>query len=98
MSPIVDLFYDNVLMNASESIAMSENLKEMHLKADGILCTGCAEDMEKILNDNEGILHASVSFRDNIIQVKYDPEIIDRKHVYMAVRRIAFPLKILSEK
>ena len=98
MSPIVDLFYDNVVINTSESIGMSENLKEMHLKADGITCTGCAEDMEKILNDNKGILHASVSFRDNIIQVKYYPDIIDRKHVFMAVRRLAFPLKILPEK
>jgi Cu+-exporting ATPase len=77
---------------------MSENLKEMNLKADGIICTGCAEDMENVLLDMEGIENASVSFIDNIIQVMYDPDIIDRKHVYMAVRRIAFPLKIISEK
>jgi Cu+-exporting ATPase len=77
---------------------MSENLKEMNLKADGIVCTGCADDMEILLLEKDGIEDASVSFIDDNIQVKYDPDIIDRKHVYMAVRRLGFPVKIVSEK
>ncbi len=77
---------------------MSENLKEMNLKADGIVCTGCAGDMETILLDKDGIEDATVSFIDDIIQVKYDPDIIDRNHVYMAVRKLGFPVKIVSEK
>ena len=77
---------------------MSDNLKEMNLKADGIVCTGCAGDMETILLDREGIVDATVSFIDDVIQVIYDPDIIDRKHVYMAVRRLGFPVKIVSEK
>jgi len=76
---------------------MSANLKEMNLKADGIVCTGCAKDMEDLLLDKEGIEDASVSFIDDIIQVRYNPDIIDRKHVYMAVRRLGFPVKIISE-
>jgi Cu+-exporting ATPase len=77
---------------------MSENLKEMNLKADGIVCTGCADDMEILLLEKDGIEDASVSFIDDNIQVIYDPDIIDRKHVYMAVRRLGFPVKIVSEK
>ena len=77
---------------------MSENLKEMNLKADGIVCTGCAGDMETVLLDKDGIEDASVSFKDDIIQVTYDPDIIDRKHVFMAVRKLGFPVKIISEK
>ncbi len=77
---------------------MSENLKEMNLKADGIVCTGCAKDMENLLLDKDGIEDASVSFKDDIVQVIYDPDIIDRKHVYMAVRKLGFPVKIVSEK
>lgn len=77
---------------------MSENIKEMNLKADGIVCTGCAEDMKNLLLDKDGIEDASISFIDDFIQVKYDPDIIDRKHVYMAVRKLGFPVKIVSEK
>ena len=54
--------------------------------------------METILLDRDGIEDASVSFIDDNIKVIYDPDIIDRKHVYMAVRRLGFPVKIVSEK
>ena len=76
---------------------MSENLKEMKLRAEGIVCTGCAGDMENLLLNKEGIKDASVSFIDDFIKVIYDPVIIDRKHVYLAVRRLGFPVKIISE-
>jgi len=77
---------------------MGDNLKEMNLKADGIVCTGCAGDMETLLREKDGIEDATVSVIDDIIQVIYNPDIIDRKHVYMAVRKLGFPVKIVSEK
>jgi copper chaperone CopZ len=77
---------------------MSERLREMHLKADGIVCKGCAGDMENILLDKDGIEDVSVSFMEDFIKVKYDPDIIDRKHVYLAVRKLGFPAKIVLEK
>lgn len=76
---------------------MEKNLKEMRLKADGIVCTGCAEDMENILLDKDGIVEALVSFIDDYIQVKYDADIIDRKNVFIAVRKLGFPVTIISE-
>ncbi len=77
---------------------MGDNLREMRLQADAIVCISCAEDMEKILKDKEGIVDASVSYKDDSVVVKYDPGIIDRKEVYTAVRKLTFPLKIVSEK
>ncbi|UCH44382.1 MAG: heavy-metal-associated domain-containing protein [Nitrospiraceae bacterium] len=76
---------------------MEKNLKEMRLKAEGIVCTGCAEDMENILLDKEGIEEATVSFIDDFIEVKYDADVIDRKNVFLAVRKLGFPVKIISE-
>jgi len=76
---------------------MEKNLKEMRLKAEGIVCTGCAEDMENILLDKEGIEEATVSFIDDFIEVKYDADVIDRKNVFIAVRKLGFPVKIISE-
>lgn len=76
---------------------MSDSIREMKLTADGITCTSCAGDMEGILADIPGIVDVSVSFADDSVVIKYDALIIDRKDVYAAVRKLGFPLKIVSE-
>jgi copper chaperone CopZ len=72
-------------------------MKEMKIKTDGIVCAGCADDMEKILRETEGILYASVDYPNEVICIKYDPDFIDRKKVYLAVRRLCKISKIISE-
>jgi len=64
-------------------------IKEIKLKVDDISCTGCAEDMESVLLDHGGILEAKVSFADDIIDIKYDSDVIERPAVIHAARRIA---------
>jgi len=76
---------------------MGNNIKEMKLKTEGIVCSGCAEDMERILRETEGILDASVNYKDEIIHIKYDPELIDKGKAYMAVRKLCNISKIISE-
>lgn len=77
---------------------MPDSIREMKLMADGITCISCAGDMEGILREKPGIIDVSVSFADDAVVIKYDPLIIDRKEVYMSVRKLGFPLKIVSEK
>jgi Cu+-exporting ATPase len=76
---------------------MGKNIKEMNLKVEGIACTGCAEDMKKILSETDGVLDASVNYKDEIINIKYDPELIDRKKIYFAVRKLVNACEIISE-
>ncbi len=76
---------------------MAAMLKEMKLQAQGITCSGCAEDMEKILRSIRGIAEANVSSADEIIHIQYNPDIIDRKQVFLAARKLGFGLKIISE-
>ncbi len=76
---------------------MDKNVKEMRLKADGITCSSCAGDMERILADKDGIVDVSVNFVEDNVVIKYDPDVIDRKQVYFAVRKLGYPLKIVSE-
>jgi hypothetical protein len=40
---------------------MQDGLKSIRLQVDGITCAGCAEDMEKILLEKDGISEASVN-------------------------------------
>ena len=76
---------------------MDKNIKEMRLKADGITCSSCAGDMENILAEKDGIVDVSVNFVEDNIVIRYDPDVIDRKNLYIAVRKLGYPLKIVSE-
>ncbi len=73
------------------------NISEMKLQAEDITCISCAEDMEKILQETEGILESSVNYSDDSIYVRYDSDIINRKQVYLAVRKLGTIRKIISE-
>ena len=76
---------------------MDDNVREMRLKADDITCTSCAEDMEKILMEKDGVLDVSVSYKDDTVVIKYDSDIIGRKDVYFAVRKVGYKVNIVSE-
>ena len=73
------------------------NISEMKLQAEDITCISCAEDMEKILEETEGILEASVNYSDDYIYIRYDSDIINRKQVYFAARKFGTILEIISE-
>ena len=74
------------------------NTREMVLQAEGITCLSCAGDMEVILREREGVREASVNFSSEIICVRYDPGILDRKAVFCAVRSLGYKVRILEEK
>ncbi len=69
----------------------------MQLKVEGIECRACVEDYEKVIGETYGILDVSFDFNESIISIQYDASIIDRKHVYITVRKIVRKAAILSE-
>lgn len=73
-------------------------IKEIKLKVDDIVCTGCAEDMETLLRDQDGILEANVSFTNDTIELKYDAEEVARAAVIQSAKRIANISEIISEQ
>jgi copper chaperone CopZ len=72
--------------------------REMVLKAEGITCLSCAGDMEVILREREGVIEASVNYANEIICVRYDPLLLDRKAVFSAVRGLGYTVRIVEEK
>jgi len=74
------------------------NTREMVLQAEGITCSSCAGDMEGILREKEGVRGASVNFASEIISVRYDPLLLDRKTVFSAVRGLGYKVRILEER
>ena len=76
---------------------MTDGVKELEFRAPNISCSGCAEDMENILRDRDGILDAAVKYSDGSIRVTFDPNLIGREEVIAAVRRLGFPAEIVRE-
>ena len=77
---------------------MEENTKELIFKAEDITCSGCATDMEKILQEIEGIISAAVDFAEETVLVRYNPQKLGRKEVFFAVRKLGYKIKIIFEK
>ena len=76
---------------------MDENALEVTFQAEDITCSGCAGDMENILRETEGIIDASVDFAEETVWIKYDPQQLDRKRVFFAVRRLGYKIRVISE-
>ncbi len=75
---------------------MEGTTKTIKLLVDGIVCTGCAMDMETILLDTDGIEDAEVKFVDGIITIDYDPELIDQQQVYLRVQKLGYKTTIIE--
>ncbi len=61
------------------------------------MCTGCVEDMQIVLRNTEGINDANVSFSDGSIVVKFDPEVIDARKVFLKVNSLGFRSRVIEE-
>lgn len=71
--------------------------KRIKLQADGIVCAGCAEDMQTILRNTEGILDARVDFSEGAIDIRYDPDVIDEKQIFIRVGKLGFKTRLKAE-
>ena len=63
---------------------------------ENIVCSGCAEDLERLLQEEEGVVHAAVDYSRGTVFVRYDDSLIDGKKVFERVRRLGFPVKPVS--
>ncbi len=75
---------------------MQNRIKKIRLLVDGITCAGCAEDMEKILLKKDGISDALANYAEGIIDIEYDPQILDEKDIFIIVRKLGFKIKVIQ--
>jgi copper chaperone CopZ len=69
----------------------------MELEVENIPCSGCAEDMARVLRETEGILEASVNVSEGSIRVGYDQDVIDGRKVFLRVRKLGFPARVVFD-
>lgn len=80
-----------------EQEEMPGETRKLRLQAEGITCSGCAEDMERLLLEEEGIVEASVDYGQGVVSVTYDADLTDSDQVFERVRRLGFPVKIAGD-
>ena len=71
-------------------------MAEIKFLIEGIVCTGCAIDMENILLDMEGVEEATVNFKDGVFSIEYNPDEIDGKTITKKVKKLGFKTKMLT--
>ena len=72
-------------------------MAEIKFLVEGIVCTGCAMDMENIMLDMDGVEEASVNFKDGIFSITYDPHAVEVKTIIKKVINLGFKTRILTE-
>ncbi len=71
-------------------------MAEIKFLVEGIVCTGCAMDMENVMLDMDGVEEASVDFQEGIFSIGYDPHAVDVNNIVKKVKNLGFKTKILS--
>jgi copper chaperone CopZ len=67
--------------------------RKLSYHVEGIVCAACAEDMERLLGDVEGVTEARVNYMEGTLELTYDPEAIDERAVYAATRKLGFRIR-----
>lgn len=73
-------------------------MADIKFHIEGIVCTGCALDMENIMLDMDGIEDASVDYASGVFSISYDNNEIAANAIIKKVKNFGFTAKILPEK
>ena len=76
---------------------MQHDGKKILLAAEGIVCSGCAEDMENVMRDMDGILDVAVSYAKGTIAITFDPEEIAEADILATMKRFGLNVRIAAD-
>ena len=65
-------------------------MKELSLKIKGMHCTGCSTRLEKVLNNQDGIENAKVSFEEAKTDIKFDENQISLEEIKEVIEDAGF--------
>lgn len=67
-------------------------MKEIIVGIKGMSCASCASNIERSLNELEGILKCSVNFTTEKVSIQYDPSITSIDEINKTVKKIGYSL------
>jgi Cu2+-exporting ATPase len=76
---------------------MNTTIKKQSFPVLQMTCASCAISVESMVKQTKGVKDASVNYASQLLQVEYDPAIINAKGIQDAVRSIGYDLLVSDE-
>lgn len=77
---------------AQDTVRVKFRVKGMHCQA------GCANGIDAMLKEQDGILKSQTSFKDSASVIKFDPEKISEEKIISLIREWGFETKKITPK
>jgi copper chaperone CopZ len=77
---------------------MAEQKARISLQVEGIVCTGCATDMETVLSETDGILDVTVSYAAGTVVIDYAPDEINQETLLAKVNGFGMKARIADHQ
>jgi len=71
-------------------------MRHLKLQAEGIVCTGCATDMETVLGNTDGISEATVDYAAGTVNIKFNPDEIAIDQIIAIVNKMGLKTTLLK--
>lgn len=65
-------------------------MNNVTLKVEGMHCDGCAATIQALIERNDGVRKAAVSFRDGEARVLYDPRSVSEAQLAAMIKKGGF--------
>lgn len=65
-------------------------MNSVTLKVEGMHCDGCAATIQALLERNDGVRKAGVSFKDGEARVLYDPQSVTEAQLTATIEKSGF--------
>lgn len=85
---------------AGYKVEMETSIKEVGIPIQGMTCTACAKNIERILGKKEGVKFVTVNFASEKAVVRYNPQLIRLSKIRQTIKKAGYePLEVgLSNK
>lgn len=77
---------------------MTAQEAHLTLQVEGIVCSGCATDMETVLRGTDGVLDVAVSYADGTMAIIYDPTEINQEALLTRVGGFGMRTRVVANQ
>src|SRR5690625_2255247 len=85
------------ITNTIEQVGYGVLREKTELDVLGMTCAACSNRVEKILNKQEGVKHATVNLTTETASVEYNPGIVSTEQLIEKIQNLGYDAKIKSE-
>jgi len=86
MPAVTPYLYGTINKSTNTNSPSSKNLRKATLEIYGMTCPSCADAVESLILQNQGVLHVKVDYYQRTCEIIYDPTIITLEEIIETIR------------